>query len=143
MPFNDRWVAEYGEWVHNGLSACESIAFLVARDEDDAKAITEQLNTLQMSPPQALGVVGRVKDGVGWLGPAGEGQWEVGWQGSIDNWERLMTEDAPHDPDPMPVPGKDVYQLTGEEREAKAQWYERRGNDGIAAIIRNPWDDED
>ena len=40
--------------------------------------------------------------------------------------------------DPMPAPGKDVYALTTEEREAKAQWYERRGHHGIARIIRDP-----
>ena len=40
--------------------------------------------------------------------------------------------------DPMPAPGKDVYALTPEEREAKAAWYERRGHHGIARIIRDP-----
>ena len=40
--------------------------------------------------------------------------------------------------DPMPAPGKDVYALTTEEREAKAAWYERRGHHGIARIIRDP-----
>ncbi len=141
VPFNERWVAEYGGWTDDSLPAvqCEAIAFVVAHTEEDAMAITEQLNILAMDPPRALGIVGRVKDGIGWLGPMGEDKWGVGWWGSAENWGRLLAEDVEVDPDPMPAPGKDVYTLTDDEREAKARWYERRGHNGIAAIIRAPW----
>ena len=86
VPFDGRFAAEFGEWPESGpldAAACRAIEFVVARDRQDAEGIIEKLNGLAMEPPCAVGVVGRVGDGVAWLSPTDTSgrDWLIEWSG--------------------------------------------------------------
>ena len=83
VDFEGRWVAEYGEWPESGslpTPQCEAIAFVIAHDRVDAESIVQSMNDLTLEPPRALGTVGRVGQGVGWLGPQ-DGRVGIAWAG--------------------------------------------------------------
>ena len=93
VPFHNRWVAEYGDWSEGApdARACEGLAFIVAQTQEQADWVVQRMNDLAMEPRRAIGVVGRVEDGVTWLGPFEGPDWAVEWLG--DDRPRFLDRD--------------------------------------------------